>query len=83
MANDGSDAPAQHESAANGLEGGTLTRGVPPFFSKVSYAAQIFSIQSFLTSALWVRGLKEFFYPPVGGPNIVKTYECRPHLPIR
>jgi hypothetical protein len=30
-----------------------------------------------------VREWKEYFYPPEGGPNIIKRYEARLHLPIR
>ncbi|KAB5585069.1 Alpha/Beta hydrolase protein [Coniochaeta sp. 2T2.1] len=55
----------------------------PPLLAKISYAAHIYSLQSFISPYLWVREWKEYFYPPEGGPNIIKRYEARPHLPIR
>jgi hypothetical protein len=83
MASGSADAPAQHEPDSNGLEGGKLTKEPPPFFSKIHYATRVYGLQTFVNQALWFRGWKEYFYPPNDAPNIVKTYECRPHLPVR
>lgn len=55
----------------------------PPLLAKLSYAAHIYGLQSFIFPYLWVREWKEYFYPPDGGPNIIKAYEVRPRMPIR
>ncbi|OAA57996.1 spindle pole body component [Niveomyces insectorum RCEF 264] len=56
---------------------------VPPFSKKLEYAIHMYSLQAVLSVPLWIRGWKEYFTPPPGGPDIVKAYECRPALPIR
>ncbi|KAK3386044.1 Alpha/Beta hydrolase protein [Podospora didyma] len=55
----------------------------PGFLSKVTHAGRIYGIKSFVTPMLWLRDWKEYFAPPDGAPNIIKTYECRPALPVR
>lgn len=55
----------------------------PPFAKKVEFAIHMYSLQAVLSVPLWVRGWREYFYPPTGGPDIVKAYECRPLLPVR
>lgn len=55
----------------------------PHFLTKLSYASHIYVLKGFLTSIYKLRNLAEHIYPPVGAPDIVKTYECRPNLPIR
>lgn len=60
-----------------------LKSGRPPFFQKVGLAAQIVGLQSMLAPSIWVRDWREWFYPPNGGPNIVKAYEARPYMPVR
>ncbi|OIW25608.1 alpha/beta-hydrolase [Coniochaeta ligniaria NRRL 30616] len=60
-----------------------LKQEPPPLLSKLSYAAHIYSLQGFISPYLWMRDWKEYFYPPDGGPNIIKRYEVRPYLPIR
>jgi hypothetical protein len=77
---------AGHESGENGQQRrdiAPLKQEPPPLLAKLSYAAHIYSLQSFINPYLWVREWKEYFYPPDGGPNIIKRYEVRPHLPIR
>lgn len=83
MANDSAGASAQREPATNEPEASAPTKAPPPFFSKIAYATRIYGIQSFVTPVLWFNEWREYFYPPDGGPNIVKAYECRPNLPIR
>ncbi len=56
---------------------------VPPFSHKLAYAVHMYSLQTVLAVPLWVRDWREYFYPARDRPNIVKTYECRPTLPIR
>ncbi|KAK4185623.1 Alpha/Beta hydrolase protein [Podospora australis] len=83
MATDGLAYP-DPETTERGDEGdGVLRRQAPSFFSKVSLAGYIYSVKGFLTPMLWLRDWREYFYPPDGQPNIIKTYECRPDLPIR
>jgi hypothetical protein len=62
---------------------GKLPHPQPPFLSMLGMAAHIYGIQSYVTPLLWVRDWAEYLYPPEGGPNIVKAYECRPYLPVR
>ncbi|KAK1708431.1 hypothetical protein CaCOL14_008141 [Colletotrichum acutatum] len=55
-----------------------------PLLSKVRYGATAFAIQNFLVKpALFVRDVKAHVIPPENRPEIVKTYECRPYLPVR
>ncbi|KAJ9132266.1 Alpha/beta-hydrolase [Pleurostoma richardsiae] len=55
----------------------------PPFLSRVGHAAQLCSLQGLLKPVLWFRDWREWLYPPEGRPDIIKLYECRPHLPVR
>jgi len=65
-------------------EGGqVLRRKPPPLLSKLSYASHIYGLQSMLNPLHWFREWSEYLSPPDGAPNIIKTYECRPHLPVR
>lgn len=64
-------------------KGAAVTHEPPPLLSKLGYAAHIYGLQGFIAPYLWLREWKEYFYPPEGGPNIIKRYEARPYLPIR
>ncbi|KAK0610180.1 Alpha/Beta hydrolase protein [Bombardia bombarda] len=55
----------------------------PTLLSKLSYASYIYAIKGAIAPLVWLRDWKEYFIPPEGAPNIVKTYECRPSLPVR
>ncbi|CAK7229603.1 hypothetical protein SBRCBS47491_007304 [Sporothrix bragantina] len=55
----------------------------PPLAKKLEFAIHMYSLQAVLSVPLWVRSWREYFYPPTGGPDIVKAYACRPQLPIR
>ncbi|KAK0724345.1 Alpha/Beta hydrolase protein [Lasiosphaeris hirsuta] len=72
-----------HATPKHGEEGTGRRRETPALLSKLSYAGQIYSIRGFTAPGRWLRDWKEYFYPPVGAPNFVKTYECRPDLPVR
>ena len=61
----------------------TLKRQVPTFLSKLSFASYIYSLTGILAPFIWLRDYGEYFNPPDGRPNIIKTYECRPELPVR
>ncbi|KZL76411.1 hypothetical protein CT0861_03418, partial [Colletotrichum tofieldiae] len=55
-----------------------------PLLSKVRHGATAFAIQNLLVKpALFVRDVKAHIIPPENRPELVKTYECRPHLPVR
>lgn len=60
-----------------------LTRQPPTFFTKFSFASHIYSLKGMLVPIWWLRDWSEYFHPPPQVPDIVKTYECRPHLPVR
>ncbi|KAK4153266.1 Alpha/Beta hydrolase protein [Chaetomidium leptoderma] len=60
-----------------------VRRQVPPFLSKLMYASYMYSLKTFLGPVFWLREWTESRNPPEGRPNIVKTYECRPGLPVR
>ena len=60
-----------------------LRRREPPFSAKVSFAGHVYGLQGILRPLFWVQDWKEYFFPPPGGPNIIKNYECRPYLPVR
>ena len=60
-----------------------LKQEVPPLLSRFTYAAHICAVQSALASIRWFHSLAEYFRFPQGGPNYVKTYEARQHLPAR
>ncbi|CAN8104412.1 unnamed protein product [Discula destructiva] len=57
----------------------------PPLVQKVGLAAQVFGIQGVTGTMLWLKGWREYFYPPAAerGPNIVKAYEERPDMAVR
>lgn len=55
----------------------------PPLGTKLGLAACTYGFKSTLALLARFRDWKEYFYPPEGGPDLVKRYEVRPHLPIR
>ncbi|KAK1833917.1 Alpha/Beta hydrolase protein [Podospora conica] len=61
----------------------TLRRREPPLSAKLSFAGHVYGLQGMLRPLFWVQDWKEYFSPPPNGPNIIKTYECRPYLPVR
>ncbi|CAK7205488.1 hypothetical protein SEUCBS139899_008264 [Sporothrix eucalyptigena] len=75
--------PGEPLTTASRAKPKKLECAVPPFAKKLEFAIHMYSLQAVLSVPLWVRSWREYFYPPEGGPDIVKAYECRPHLPIR
>jgi len=73
------DAPAEGENGSSKV----LRRKPPSLLSKLSLASHIYGLQGVLNPLFWLREWTEYFSPPDGAPNIVKRYECRPHLPVR
>lgn len=62
---------------------GGVKKDPPPLIRKVGLAAQIYSIQGVMGTVVWLQGWREWLYPPNGGPDIVKAYECRPGMGVR
>lgn len=55
----------------------------PPLSTKLTYAVQLYSLQTSLALPAWCRSWQEYFSPPPGGPDIVKKYGWGSALPIR
>ncbi|KAK4172592.1 Alpha/Beta hydrolase protein [Triangularia setosa] len=60
-----------------------ITHQPPPLLSKITYLSKLYTTKSICTPLVWFRDWKEYFYPPPTQPDIIKTYECRPDLPVR
>ncbi|AEO58550.1 hypothetical protein MYCTH_102943 [Thermothelomyces thermophilus ATCC 42464] len=73
----------QDGAGANGEHEAVIRKEVPSFLTRLSYAGYMYGLKSILAAFFWLREWKESRNPPEGGPDIVKTYECRPHLPVR
>jgi len=70
--------PRQSEAEAK------ITVAKLPLSSRLYHAAWVFAIQMLLLPpARAVGNVYEFFYPPENRPDQVKTYSCRPRLPVR
>ncbi|KAM7214533.1 Alpha/Beta hydrolase protein [Rhypophila decipiens] len=55
----------------------------PPLLTKLTYASYVYFIKGLVSPVYRWINLRESFNPPPGAPDIVKTYECRPNLPVR
>lgn len=55
----------------------------PSLLARVYYAAAISAVQGAHASGRWYKGWQEWFYPPAQGPDIVKSYDVKAHLPVR
>lgn len=62
---------------------GGVKKDPPPLIRKVGLAAQIYTIRGAMGTVDWFQGWREWLYPPRGGPDIVKAYECRPGMGVR
>ncbi|KAI8628801.1 alpha/beta hydrolase fold protein [Xylariaceae sp. FL1651] len=58
------------------------TQAQLPLLSRLYHGASINAAQSLYSGVLWAREWYRWFYPPDLQPNFIKTYECRPKLPI-
>jgi hypothetical protein len=54
-----------------------------PLLSRLKYRVMVFALQNLLNGARFFRDVKEYFMPPAIRPDIIKTYPCRKHLPVR
>lgn len=80
---DGADKQQQGRGKSRKSRQGGVKRDPPPLIRKVGLAAQIYSIQGVMGTVVWFQGWREWLYPPNGGPDIVKAYECRPGMGVR
>lgn len=55
----------------------------PALLSRLYYATTISAVQGAHASGRWYKGWQEWFYPPGLGPDIVKNYDVKEHLPVR
>lgn len=79
---DGAD-KQQKTGESRKARGGGAKKDPPPLIRKVGLAAQIYGIQGVMGTVVWLQGWREWLYPPNGGPDIVKAYECRPGMGVR
>lgn len=79
---DGAD-KQQGRAKSRKSRGGGVKKDPPPLIRKVGLAAQIYGIQGVMGTVVWFQGWREWLYPPNGGPDIVKAYECRPGMGVR
>lgn len=55
----------------------------PNIVERLVYCWYMWTMKGFSAPFLWYRAWMESLYPPQGRPDIVKAYDCRPHLPVR
>ncbi|KLU85633.1 hypothetical protein MAPG_04655 [Magnaporthiopsis poae ATCC 64411] len=55
----------------------------PTLLQRMTYASWMYTTQSIVAGFVWLHGWKEWHTPPDSLPDIVKAYDCRPHLPVR
>lgn len=63
---------------------GQVLKAALPLPKRVTYGVAIHAIQyALIGPALAARRLHERFFPAETHPTLIKTYKCRPHLPVR
>ncbi|KAL0930466.1 alpha beta hydrolase fold protein [Colletotrichum truncatum] len=63
---------------------GSLLIEQAPLLSMLRYGATAYAIQNLVVKpAMFLRDIKAHVIPPEHRPDFVKTYECRPNLPVR
>ncbi|KAI1504809.1 Alpha/Beta hydrolase protein [Biscogniauxia marginata] len=65
-----------------GAQDGDDTQKALPLLSRLSTGAVAYTLKGALGTIRQVMQLHSYFYPPECRPDIVKTYDCRPDLPI-
>ncbi|KAI6360063.1 hypothetical protein MCOR25_006868 [Pyricularia grisea] len=60
-----------------------ITYVAPSMVERLVYCWYMWVMKGFSAPFIWYRDWMEWYYPPDGRPEIVKAYECRPHLPVR
>lgn len=61
----------------------TVLHKPPPLTAKIFYSIILYAGKSLAALSRGLKGLKEVIWPPNGRPDLIKTYQCRPHLPVR
>ncbi|KAI1268126.1 alpha/beta hydrolase fold protein [Xylariaceae sp. FL1019] len=54
-----------------------------PILSRISNGASVYVLQTFIGGVMLAQKGYQWFYPAAVQPSFIKTYECRPDLPIR
>ncbi|KAJ7031920.1 Alpha/Beta hydrolase protein [Mycena alexandri] len=55
-----------------------------PLLTRLKYRVLAFALQNLIVGpSLFFRDVKAYFFPPAIRPDIIKTYPCRPRLPVR
>ncbi|KAJ2904360.1 alpha/beta hydrolase fold protein [Zalerion maritima] len=74
--------PLTPSTAEKGV-GQSYIQAPPPLLTRLFYASTIAGLQGALRPAVWARELHRWWYGHSHTPDIVKTYEARPALPVR
>jgi hypothetical protein len=64
----------------------TITEAVQPQWplsTQLYNGFTIYAVQGITSPIRWLKGWNEWMWPSGFAPNIVKTYDSRPSLPIR
>jgi hypothetical protein len=54
-----------------------------PLLIRLKYRAITFVLQNLLIGKSFFHDVEDYFIPPGIRPDIIKTYPCRKHLPVR
>lgn len=61
-----------------------LVKGAEPIYKRLAYSLAVTSLQAMVAGpAMTIRHVKQRILPPEEYPTVIKTYECRPKLPVR
>lgn len=55
----------------------------PPLTAKIFYLTILYAGKGLAALFRGLQTLKEVIWPPNVRPDLIKTYQCRPHLPVR
>ncbi|KAL7928306.1 Alpha/Beta hydrolase protein [Trichoderma chlorosporum] len=55
----------------------------PPLTFRVAYSALLYAGKVLVAISRALQRLKEIIWPSNVKPDVIKTYQCRPHLPVR
>lgn len=54
-----------------------------PWYTRWGYSISLGAAQGFLKPASLIRDVQDSIRSPLHQPNLLKTYQCRPKLPVR
>jgi hypothetical protein len=72
--------------AESTIQGSSLASAIVqqrPLLIRLKYRVIAFTLQNLLIVTSFYRYVKDYFIPPASRPDIIKTYPCRKHLPVR